>query len=305
MHRYPNIREEIELYLDILVELYEATDPSKGEESQNNKLELARRAIAMWWYMYDRLLLWAQSQIIGHCMIQNNPKILQKIPSLDGDEIDEDSHELEFLGLGFAWNHPGYDSDPLREFEEATEGEDFALNTETLREIIAELLMARTANSSFWRMELQHALRALNVAEVQDLASPSKLKKQGTPYSLNQWKLQALREVYVRVGKGMKKGVAREEVGRQIGKSNETIRSWEKVLKRTEDYAVDLHCAQLAGEFEDELKSKSLIELDELYDVAFHRDTSVFAHASSILNSLKRHSLEDVKANIRRYSVKH
>ena len=41
-------------------------DPARGEASEARKLEQARQAIELWWYLYRYLMLWAQSQIVGY-----------------------------------------------------------------------------------------------------------------------------------------------------------------------------------------------------------------------------------------------
>lgn len=64
--RRPDIRSDIKGYIDRLIELYERTDPARGPASEDDKLENARRAILMWWYLFGELLLWAQSQLAGY-----------------------------------------------------------------------------------------------------------------------------------------------------------------------------------------------------------------------------------------------
>ena len=55
-----------------LYELHDATDPRKGYDFEVGKLERAQRAVAMWWYIYARLMQWAQSHIIDYEMAQLN-----------------------------------------------------------------------------------------------------------------------------------------------------------------------------------------------------------------------------------------
>ena len=302
MSRDPDIRTSIEHYLHILFELYEQTDPAKGPESQDAKLALARHAIEVWWRMHDELMLWAQSQIVGYCLAKNHQEIFERLPILFGDEIDEDSHELEFLGLQFVDNPADRNAPELLAVEEALrEGGDVFFGDETLREIIDELLMSRTANSSFWRFELQTALRSLNEGEVMPLAKPSGGRRQGQPFSLKQWKLEALRQVYFRVGKGLKKYRAIQEVADGIGQSPETLRDWEKQLLKSEDYANNLYCSRLAGEFESELKSGHYTSIPDYEDYGGHRGSLNMDRAEYSLKILEKRTIDEIRENIIRY----
>jgi hypothetical protein len=77
--RDPEIRKNVARYIRNLVELYEMTDPGRGTVSEDYKLECARQAIEIWWYLFGELLLWAQSQIAGNEICRANPGFVQKI----------------------------------------------------------------------------------------------------------------------------------------------------------------------------------------------------------------------------------
>ena len=110
--RYEFIRDEIEHYISALVELHDTTDPSGGQATETFKLEKARRAVELWWYLGGRLLLWAQSQIAGYKLLKDEPLLLEKLEQIIGGKITGDSHILEYLGLCFQFNPPERD-DPL------------------------------------------------------------------------------------------------------------------------------------------------------------------------------------------------
>ena len=74
LDRDEDIREKMQPFIDQLFELYEETDPSKGHVSEPHKLQRAQRAIDIWWHIYGRLLLWAQSQIVGYEIARGSPK---------------------------------------------------------------------------------------------------------------------------------------------------------------------------------------------------------------------------------------
>ena len=60
------------------------------------------------------------------------------------------------------------------------------------------------------------------------------VRKTGAPFALGEWKLEALLQIFYRVGKGMKKYRALELVSEAIGQSADTIRDWEKGAKLTD-----------------------------------------------------------------------
>src|SRR4029077_20214327 len=86
-------------------------------------------------------------------------------------------------------------------------------------------------------------------------------RRQGLPFSLNRWKLEALRQVRFRVGRGYKKYRALEEVGAAIGQSPEALRTWEKELEKSRDRCVDLYCSELAGRCDQHFQGKGDIDL--------------------------------------------
>ncbi len=101
-------------FIDRLYELYKETDPSRGRASEEFKLLCAREAIHIWWRIYGILLLWAQSQIAGYEIVRETPEYARQLEKLREDDLTEDSHELELLGLAYAANIPNGWPAPLR-----------------------------------------------------------------------------------------------------------------------------------------------------------------------------------------------
>jgi hypothetical protein len=154
LDRDDDIRTEMQPFIDRLYELYAETDPSKGHASELNKLQSAQRAIHIWWHIYGRLLLWAQSQIVGYEIARDSPKLADELSRLRGNDIDKDSHELELLGLGYALNRPVNQDERVEALTEAIEAVEDGISDEALRRAIARLLVSTDANSSFWRFPL-------------------------------------------------------------------------------------------------------------------------------------------------------
>ncbi len=319
MARDPEIREYIHLYLDVLFELYEESDPSLGEASEDGKLARARHAIEVWWRLHDKLMVWAQAHLTGHSICMHTPELTDFLNRELQTEITEDSHILEQIGLLYSCNPPD-DCDPdllraedlIEEFKKEAAENDFPapgeevelLTTTALRTLVRELLVSRSANSSYWRFELQTSLAALNEGEVRGMSSPARKKRQGQPYSLKQWKLHAIRQVYFRIGKGMKKYRALEEVGRGINQSTETLRDWEKGLRQSKDYKVDLCCCELAGRFQNELKKGHYTSIPDYEEFGSHRGVDAVDRADILLRLIEGGSLEEIRTMIAKYRQK-
>ena len=177
--RYKNVRKEMKIWLDALVRIYEATDPALGEVSEERKLEQARQAIELWWYLYRYLMLWAQSQIVGYEWATQNPDALEKLAKrLKLQTVSQDSHLLEYIGLTHVFNLVN-DFDPyLERVANVLEGmgDAWTLEDETLRLIIRELLVSRSTESSFWRFPLQQALYSLNLGKLNQSCVPLRSK---------------------------------------------------------------------------------------------------------------------------------
>ena len=156
--RRPDILGYCEQYLKSLAELYEATDPANGAASEEGKLEAARQAISIWWYLWAELMLWAQSHLAGYEMLKARPDLRERLEKLLGAELTVDSHAVEYVGVYFSWNHVD-DSDPMLAAIHEIMAEEFeiTMSDPPLRPIIRELVVSRSANSSFWRFPLQHA----------------------------------------------------------------------------------------------------------------------------------------------------
>ena len=297
--RDPDIRHTVSRHVKRLIQLYEMTDPVQGPASEDNKLEYARQAISIWWYLFGELLLWAQSQIAGYELGRSNPDFIHKLAKRFGREIDVDSHVLEYIGLCFSWNRVNYDDPTMEKVEEAMEKNKVKMDRRAIRYLIRELLVSRSANSSFWRFPLQSALFALNVGHVEDIVRPEPIRRQGNPVQLLNCKMMALQHVYYHIGRGLKKYRALELVGDELGQSPETLRAWEKAITRDEDFMMDLVGAKLAGELEDQIDNHSINELIEKYGAQYHRHTSDIEKAKYILDSIRSSPLKAIRDGLR------
>jgi hypothetical protein len=301
--------DDLDHWIDGLKDVYYQTDPNKGENGEIAKHEFAQLAIEKLWYLHGKLLSWAQAHMTGYCILSENPKLVSFLEEKLGYEINEDSHILEHVGLQYNFNPPDPEDNALEqtlalleEFNAQNPGdEELILTPSAIRATIRELLMSRCADNSYWRHDLQNSLGALNEGEVDEMARPSPGRHQGLPFSLNRWKLEALRQVRFRVGKGYKKYRALEEVGRAIGQSPEALRTWEKELERSRDRYVDLYCSKLAGIYDRHFQGAENMEIPEVETVTLHRGLSNFDHAKYLHKDIIDRQLSEIRDRIRHY----
>lgn len=312
MARLKDLDEWIDPYLQFLKEVYFETDPEKGENREIAKHELAQLAIENFWYLQGKLLGWAQAHLTGHSILKENPELVGFLEERLGYLLHEDSHELEQIGLLYNFNPPDDECPALRRMEELlTEfgvsylGEGNALLTPAaMRRTIRELLMSRCADNSYWRHDLQNSLDALNEGEVDELFTPTPGKRQGLPYSLNRWKLEALKQVRFRIGKGYKKYRALEEIGEAIGQSPETLRTWEKALRKNTDREVNLYCSELAGIFDPHFSGDQDAPIPSIEDYDSWRGMNYVDHARYLHRNIVKRKLEDIRDAINHFRQK-
>ena len=94
---------------------------------------------------------------------------------------------------------------------------------------------------------LKDAFVALEHGEVRPLLRPKTTGKHRYPYSYQQARLQACQYIYFAVGQGSKKKVAIELVEKAIGVKFDTLRAWERALRRDPSFRVQLDYADEAG----------------------------------------------------------
>jgi hypothetical protein len=275
------------------------TDPARGSASEELKLEHARTAIEIWWYLFGDLLLWAQSQIAGYEYLRAHQDFSEKLSKKFRCDISMNSHILEYVGLTFSHNCVDYEDPLLRQVESAMAKYNVDIEGAPKRYLIRELLASRSANSSFWRFELQSALFALNLGHVEDILKPVPVRRQGDPIQLLNWKVRALQHVYFHVGKGMKKHRALQVVGNSLGQSTETLRSWEKFIDGDEDMMMELHAAKIAGEFEGDFDRYLDEEIIKRHGAEWHRNMSDIEFARIALKQIRSTSLDAIRAGIR------
>ncbi len=299
--RDPELKNDVQHFVRILIELHDESDPKHGKKAELGKMERARLAVHHWWRLYGRLMLWAQAHLTGYHIARDSPKWVDQLIAIRGSDLDEDSHELELLGLLFAANPPPPAFKATEELSDRLDKVEGGLNDENLRRIIDEFLLSTDANSSYWRFPLGHALRALNYGERDSFLTPSKKKTRGKSYILAYYRALAVAHVYYRQGKGIKKYVALESVATALAVSPETIRDWEQTLKSDDHFRHEWDAAFLAGHIEEVQDTMSHREIAEKYtewQFGFRTNVSM---AYTFLDWSKKHwSLKTIKDELRK-----
>ena len=111
MARLEDIDETVDHYLKTLLTYYRDTDPARGPDDEHSKHAMAEHAIEVFWYLHGKLMSWAQAHMTGYAILGENPDLVEFLELKLGQEIDEDSHVLEQIGLLYNYNPPD-DQDP-------------------------------------------------------------------------------------------------------------------------------------------------------------------------------------------------
>jgi hypothetical protein len=280
-----------------LYELYELTDPRRGEESEKNKLRRAHVAIDLFWLVFGQLLLWAQSQIVGYEICKRHPDVADVLKRRRGKDLDSDSHELEILGMAVR-NRPPSDEDEYEKFLDDIESEcKYPLNDAALRSSIVHMLRSHDRNTSFWRNPLIDALSALNAGEVDPFLRPERTRRRGKAYQLDRWRRMAVSHVYFHVGRGETKHVALEFVAKKLNQSPDTIRSWEKALKNDDRCCARWRAAKIAGSHrKDNPKTFPRETLEEDFAFGLESDLDLARYFLVLMDSF--YSLDNVRKEL-------
>jgi hypothetical protein len=295
------IREKAYIIVEELIQLYKTTNPQWGSRSEDNKLENARVSISLFWELFDLLGYWAQCQIIAYKRSAVDSEFTSSMIE-ENEGLTTDSHALEEVGDSFLQAMANNFSDSDHNYFESEASHMFHQGrySQLLRLFLFEMLASQSAESHPWRFAFQKALRAMNHGQTEELLKPMPVRKTGVPFALSEWKLEALLQIFYRVGKGMKKYRALELVSEAIGQSADTIRDWEKAEKFDEDYSNELQCAKLAGRYSDKFKN-----FDELPigfpDHGTYRGKPIMQIAFDLGQVIERRTFSEIAENILKF----
>ena len=295
------IREKAYIIVEEIIQLYKLTNPQYGSKSEDNKLENARVSISLFWELFDLLGYWAQCHLVAFKRSAIDAEYTTSVIQNNID-VTRDSHVLESIGDAFFQAAADEFSNPDFNYfdSEASHMSFKGRYSQLVRLFLFEMLASQSPESHPWRFAFQKALRAMNRGQTEDLLKPMPFRKTGTPFALGEWKLEALLQIYYRLGQGMKKYRAIEMVGEAIGQSTDTIRDWEKDAKLDEDYSIELQCAELAGRHSG--KFKNLGELTIGFpDHGTHRGRPLMQIAFDLSKVIEGRTFSEIADNILKF----
>lgn len=259
LSRQPNAGEDLTRLVERLQEIYDATDPQTSELDLELRAGYAREAIAVWWQIYDRLVFWAQCELLGQDILQQRASLLTLWHQRNPIDISNARHLAEALGYRFSTG--GRVTRRVRDDLDRMIGADMIelvkfLSRAGLAEpggFIEELFLRENTSNAYLKAELQRMVGASR--PMPSLTERDLLPAEGDQATELRWKLDALRQVRMLVGRGYRKIAALSEVANAINHTIDTLQDWERQLVKFSDLENDLYCAELVGEFEDYLRT--------------------------------------------------
>lgn len=292
--RDADIRNQIEPLIEELLRYYNASSPDAPTDKELDKTEMARDALNAGWELFDLLVGWAQSHMLGLEIASEDTSAAKNFQRTFFRSRRGRLHAPEALGSLFSyqdgtrdwllmkrvteWSEK-YESQPPKAEEKGEQSSSYKNPPETqlashaaVRRAIARILTG--PNQLQWRGDLIRSFDRLEFGEIDEFLQPNVKGLWGEAYELYLLKKQVICFVNFEVGRGKKKDdviVSFEE--KDLFKA-ETIRHWEKQLKKRLSDKEDLECARLAGEIGKRFKCLSLEEIDDGSKYGFYGNIS-------------------------------
>ena len=150
-------------------------------------------------------------------------------------------------------------------------------------------------NNAFLGKELQNLLG--------DIVGPIPLTERDLdvahPTEGTKWKLEALRQVRLLVGRGVRKMAALAEVSSTTRRSIDDLQQWERDLVKFSDFENDLFCTELAGELEDVLLTNHYSNIRNYQFYGSYNGTNNLERAATIAHHLRQLRPSDIIQGLR------
>ncbi|MEE4208560.1 MAG: hypothetical protein V2I43_04750 [Parvularcula sp.] len=276
------LRRDLYALVDELVSLSEQTDP---RHEVPEKAHLAYSAMELCWRIFDRGANWAQRHVIGVEYTKHLTDWLQEKAAFDSlmigpDEFDDNHRLIEVIPLLFEneWHFCCGIGD-AEDFIDVDGGiPSGELPPSERRSYLANLLRSRSVGSYVWRNELAHNLLAVNDGSTLELFKTTRKRGMGNSYEARIMKRIAVAEVVYEAAKpGGKKKDALAAMAETLGRDVETIRDWEKAVRKDDEGIWALKVAEFAGVHEPQLRKGLPHAINELshLDAVFKSETLV------------------------------
>jgi hypothetical protein len=282
-----------------LVELYTSTGLQNGSLTHADREKLATEAIHVWWKIYDHLVFWAQCEILGQDLLRQNSDLLAVLRDRGMLRLESERRLPEALGYYFSVSDKAGAEQALL----AASGNELVAVVKLLAKaglnqsgsFLLRLLSPKPIDNVFLAKELQSLLEntpghfPLTERDL-DNAHPT----EGT-----RWKLEALRQVRLLVGRGLRKMAALAEVSATTRRSIDDLQQWERDLVKFSDFENDLFCTELAGELEDVLRTSHYSSIRNYQFYGSYKGTNNLERAATIAHHMRQVRPSDIVQGLR------
>lgn len=292
--RDADIRGKIEPLIEELIGYCNASSPEAPIDKDLDKTAMARDALDAGWELFDLLLGWAQSHMLGLEIASEDNAVSKDFQRKFFRSRRGRLHAPEALGALFSY-HDGTRDWPLmkrvtewsEKYESQTpeaeeKGEQSSRHKNlpetqlaahaAVRKAIARILTG--PNQLQWRGDIIRSFDRLEFGEIDEFLQPKVKGLWGEAYELYLLKKQVICFVNFEVGRGKKKDDVIVSFDEKDLFKAETIRHWEKQLKKRLSDKEDLECARLAGEIGKRFKCLSPEEIDDGSKYGFYGNIS-------------------------------
>ena len=229
--------------------------------------ESATRATQYFWRIYELGLVWAEDINRGVYRCENNPEIVRLVEPLRDLRPEDDTWLFEEIGRVLEIRSDESDFERLPEFSAILDLlDESGLDQKEHQHVLLEMTRGKT-DSSIWSKYVHAHIFHVIFGSESELFSPVE-NRHGDPRKLFSAKFNIIMEVRFRHGAGLRKSEARREVGDLVGVSEYTLKNWETELKKVDEVAYRLHCAELTGFWSGKLQEgEGAVELRELLEL--------------------------------------
>lgn len=304
--RNPDILSEVQPSLETLIEMYLLTDPATTTLERPQRAQMAREAIALWWQIYDKLVFWAQCELLGRELMDEHAGLVGMWVERNKISDDTLSYLAELIGYSCSRGEEFDDADRAylldilghRQMEIVDILPTLGLHARG-RAFLEELLSHD--NGNLFLREMMHRVvgkfrRARQNAAAHNGQDLEEVLSQPSAF---QWKLEALRQVRLMVGQGYKKITALVEVAAAVNHSVDELQNWERELVRFGDLENDLYCAELVGEFEQYFRTTHYSNIPNYDRYGSFDGVHNMERAAKLARVVRRVSLHEINKALR------
>jgi len=289
----------MQVLADRLVKLYWQTDFRNSTLAHAERAALAEETIEIWWEIYDQFVFWGQCELLGQDIIRQRFDLLVMLRDRNMLRMDTERRLAELLGYYFSVSDKALARKRLISTVGDEQLEVVRLLTKAgLSEpgsFVRQLLSPNTKTNTYLQVEL-------NRLTDQMPASASLTERDldnAFPTEVTNWKLEASRQVRLLVGRGLRKIAAITEVAAALRHTPDQLQQWERDLVKFSDYENDLFCAELVGEFEDQLRASHYTNIRNYKFYGSFEGVFNLERATQLARHMRQVRMSDIQHGLR------